>query len=245
MFGEVIGDGTAWLLILASAGTSLFTAAFGIGGGILLLALMGLFLPATALIPIHGIVQIGSNAGRVAIMVRNVQVWVLAPFVAGSILGAALGGSIAVQLPPAWMKIGLGCFILFSVWRPTATTLRNHSLFVGGAFSSFLTMFFGTTGPFVSTLIKSLKLERLAHIATHSACMTAQHTVKVMTFGILGFAYAPWLPFIAVMILSGFIGTLIGRRLLMAMTDTHFHTILKWILTALALMLVHEGWSLL
>ena len=245
MFADAIGDPAAFALIAASAGTSFFTAAFGIGGGVLLLAIMGLILPTHALIPVHGVVQIGSNAGRMAIMIRQVRRSVLLPFLAGSVIGAVAGGSIAIQLPPAWMKIGLGLFILISVWRPTASALAPHSLLLGGAVSSFLTMFFGATGPFVATLVKALRLNRLEHVATHSACMTAQHGIKVAAFGLLGFAYAPWLPLILAMIASGFVGTILGRQLLDRLKDHQFHNLLRIILTLLALRLIHEGWRLL
>ncbi len=39
----------------ASAITSLITASLGLGGGVLLLALLGQILPTVALIPIHGV----------------------------------------------------------------------------------------------------------------------------------------------------------------------------------------------
>ena len=40
---------------VASTVTSLITASLGLGGGVTLLALLGQVLPATALIPIHGV----------------------------------------------------------------------------------------------------------------------------------------------------------------------------------------------
>ena len=51
-------------LCLASFLGSFITVAFGIGGGALLLALMASMLPPIALIPIHGIIQLGTNATR-------------------------------------------------------------------------------------------------------------------------------------------------------------------------------------
>ena len=247
MFGIIadLGQEAALIMIAASAGTSFITAAFGIGGGVLLLAIMGILMPTDALIPIHGIVQIGSNAGRVAIMIRHVAAGVLVPFCLGSLAGAALGGSLAVQLPPSILKIGLGIFILISVWKQTKASASQGSIIAVGAFSSFLTMFFGATGTFVSAMVKTLGLGRLEHVATHSACMTAQHTIKVIAFGLLGFAYAPYAGFIAAMIVSGFIGTLIGRNVLAKMKDANFHHILKAILTVLALRLIYEGWTLI
>ena len=41
--------------------------------------------------------------------------------------------------------------------------------------------------------------------------MTLQHCLKVIAFGLLGFAFGPYLFIIAAMIVSGFIGTLIGK----------------------------------
>ena len=61
---EGIGVGAALLLVVASFFTSALTAAFGVGGGVAMLALMGLFVPVAALIPVHGTVQLGSNTGR-------------------------------------------------------------------------------------------------------------------------------------------------------------------------------------
>lgn len=56
------------LLVLVSFGTSLITAAFGIGGGAVLLALLAALMPPAALIPVHGAVQFGSNVFRAALM---------------------------------------------------------------------------------------------------------------------------------------------------------------------------------
>ena len=54
----------AIILVTASFFTSALTAAFGVGGGVFMLALMGLMVPVAALIPVHGAVQLGSNTGR-------------------------------------------------------------------------------------------------------------------------------------------------------------------------------------
>lgn len=245
LFPAELGLDTAIVLVATSAATSFLTAAAGIGGGIALLAVMAVLMPAHALIPVHGVVQIGSNAGRALILIRSIQRRVLLPFCAGSLIGASLGGITAVQLPPAALKIGLAGFILWSAWAPPAASLGRFTVVLSGVFSSFLTMFFGATGPFVSATIKALGLGRLEHVATHAACMVTQHTVKVATFGLLGFAYGPYLGLIGAMISSGFIGTLLGRRVLLKMKDESFHRVLAVVLSLLALRLLYEGLSML
>ena len=245
LFPTDVGTTAGAILVAFSAVTSFLTAAVGIGGGVALLAVMAVLMPAQALIPVHGVVQLGSNAGRTLIMLRDVKTAVLLPFLAGSVVGAAIGGLTVVQLPPAVLKIGLAAFILWSAWgRPIAAAGR-FAILLTGAFSSFLTMFFGATGTFISAMVKTLRLGRLEHVATHSACMVAQHLIKVAAFGLLGFAYGPYLPLIVAMVASGFLGTVIGKRVLVTMQDRNFHRVLSVVLTLLALRLLYDGVSVL
>lgn len=240
-----VGVTASAALIALSAATSFLTAAAGIGGGIVLIAVMAVLMPAHALIPIHGIVQIGSNAGRAAIMARHVQWHILLPFCVGSLIGAGVGGLTAVQLPPSILHIGLACFILWSVWAPPVTAPGRFKVVITGVFSSFLTMFFGATGSFVSAMVKSMRFGRLEHVATHSTCMVAQHAIKVIAFGLLGFNYGPYAGLVVAMVLSGFLGTVIGKHVLVKMNDQTFHRVLAVLLSVLALRLLYEGVSLL
>ena len=197
---------------------------------------------AAAIIPVHGAVQLGSNGGRALILWRNVQVAILLPFIAGSVIGATLGGLLAVQLPSSLFKFGLGLFILWSVWGKTVKATGRLAVIGTGTFSSFLTMFFGATGMFISAMLKTLDLGRLEHVATHASCMVGQHVLKVLIFGLLGFAFGPYLWLIFAMIASGFAGTVIGKRVLVKMDDAIFHRVLAVVLTLLALKLLFEGW---
>ncbi len=240
-----IALGASLTLILVSAATSFLTAAAGIGGGIVLLSIMAILVPAPVIIPLHGAVQIGSNFGRTALMLPYIERSIMVPFVFGTIIGAALGGMTAVQLPPGILKIGLACFILWSVWGRAIGAPGQLAIIGTGLVSSFLTMFFGATGTFVSAMIKTLKLGRMEHVATHSACMVAQHAIKVVVFALLGFSFAPYLGLIVAMVMSGFIGTLIGKKFLLKTSDNKFHRILSFVLTLLAIRLLYEGWLLL
>ncbi|HER34425.1 MAG TPA: sulfite exporter TauE/SafE family protein [Halothiobacillaceae bacterium] len=230
----------ALLLVAASMGTSFVTAAFGIGGGVMLVAVMAVLLPPAALIPVHGVVQLGSNGGRALIMLKHVERSTIAPFVVGSALGAGLGGVLFVQFPPWLVQLGLAGFITWSALGRLPAIGRGH-VFAAGAVSSFLTMFFGATGSFVAATVRGMRLPPLDHLATHSTLMTLQHLLKSVVFGVLGFAFGPWLPFIAAMIASGFIGTLLGRHLLVRMGHRYFQPVLSGILLLMAARLAWSG----
>ena len=235
-----LGWPVAAALLAVSFASSFVTVAFGIGGGAVMLAVLATLLPAPAIVPVHGLVQLGSNAGRAAILLRHAQTGVLVPFTLGALAGVALGGSVVVQLHPAHIQIGVGLFILWSVFTSPPAFLRRSGALAGGV-SSFLTMFFGGTGPFVASYVRAQGFERTEHVATHASLMTVQHLLKTVAFGILGFAFSDWFWLIALLILTGFLGTLAGRQVLARIDEKLFRTALSAILVVLALRLVYAG----
>ncbi len=227
-------------LIVISCFTSMLTASLGIGGGILMLATIAQLLPANATIPVHGVVQLGSNTSRTLVMLKNVQWRLVAWFTMGSILGALIGGQVVINLPIELLRSVLGLFILITVWVPSLVTklASNKALFMGAALSTFVTMFIGATGPIVLAIIRTFNLHRVALVATSAACLVWQHALKTLVFGLLGFAFAPYLSLIVLMIASGFVGTLIGKKLLLKIDPQRFQVWLNLILSVLALRLL-------
>ena len=90
----------AAVLIATSFFASALSAAFGLGGGVLMLAVLASLLPPTTVVPVHGVVQIGSNVGRAALMWRAVSLPLVVPFAFGSVIGAGLGALVVADLPP-------------------------------------------------------------------------------------------------------------------------------------------------
>lgn len=233
-----------WAILAASFVGSFITAAFGIGGGGLLLAILASLVPPAALIPIHGVVQAGSNAGRMAIFWRQIFWPALPWFALGTLIGVSLGGMVAVDLPPQFVQIGVGAFVIYTVAAEAPRWFSRWPLFTG-LISSFLTMFFGATGLFVASFTKSHKLPRHEHVATHATLMALQHGLKVVVFGFLGFAYGAWIWVILAMIAVGLVGTFAGRLILNRLTDVRFGIALNTLLVLISLRLIWQGISTL
>lgn len=239
-----LGAGVAVLLVAASFFTSALTASFGLGGGVAMLALMGLFVPVAALIPVHGAVQLGSNAGRAWHQRAHVRRDIFMPFALGSLVGAAIGVFVVVQLPDAVMKLVLGGFILAITWTkiPGMERVGRAGLAAASVILSVLSMLLGATGPlFSAVLAQFMAGDRKALVATHAATMTVQHLLKVVVFGIAGFAFAAWLPLVAAMIASGYLGTVYGSKLLDRMPQEAFTFWFRILITLLALDMVRRG----
>ena len=236
---------SAWTigLIGASFLTSAITATFGIGGGVMLLVLMSYAMPGPILIPVHGAVQVGSNAGR-AWRARAAVAWPVAlPFAAGAVVGAFLAGPLVVELPEAVFRIALGTFVLVITYLPmpglAAPGRVGYAL--GGVVTAFLSVLFGAAGPMLIAALSRSIPQRMRLVATTAMCMATQHMLKVVVFGTLGFAFSDWALLVVLMIATGYAGTVVGLGLLARVPEKRFRFLFRTMITVLALDLIRRG----
>ena len=223
---------------------SFITAAVGLGGGTLTLATMSLLMPPGVLIPIHGLVQLGSNFGRALLMREYIIRGIIPVFVLGTIIGAFVGGQLVMVLPVAVLQIILSLFILYTVWIPSFTARKTNSIaFLGvGALGAFTTMFVGASGPLIAPFVISASNGRKQIVGTHASLMTIQHTFKLIVFGLMGFGFGPYIPLIICLIFFGFIGTYCGKITLSRLPEGVFKISLKVILTIMAFKLSYDAY---
>lgn len=233
----------AGLLIISAGFTSLLTAAVGIGGGVLLLAIMAGMLPVAALIPVHGLVQLGSNGNRALMTRQHIDWTLLRRFALGALGGALLASLIVVQLPLQWIQFSVAAFILYLVWgpKPGRHSLGRNGQVLAGGFTTLVSMFVGATGPLVAGFIHRHGMDKLATTATFASCMSVQHLLKMSVFTAVGFAFWDWLPLVAAMILAGTLGNWLGLKLLDRIPAEQFRRVFRWIVTLLALRLLWQA----
>jgi uncharacterized membrane protein YfcA len=233
----------AGLVVLASFFTSALTASFGIGGGLALLAVMSLLFPPAAVIPVHGVAQLGSNMSRFLLQRRDIVWPIVMWFALGGLAGTAAGARLYVELPEELLRAGVGAFVLYTVWgpKPKGFAPGPASFALTGAAGSFLTMFFGATGPIAASMLSATPLGRLNIVATHAACMVAQHALKTIAFGVIGFAFAQWALLMLAIVVAGFLGAWAGTHILRSMPEARFRAGFRLVLTLFGAYLLAIG----
>jgi uncharacterized membrane protein YfcA len=223
----------AAVVVFSSFFTSALTASFGLGGGLALLAIMTALLPPAAVIPVHGVAQLGSNASRLLLQWKSVVWPIVAWFALGSAAGVALGARLYVEVPENLLRGLIGAFVLASIYgpKPKGFAPGKTTYFATGAASAVLSMFVGATGPITAAMVKVANLSKLNTVATHAGAMTAQHALKSVAFGFVGFAYTDWAPMIAAVVTAGFLGAAAGTRLLHTMPEEKFRRGFTLVLT--------------
>ncbi len=242
---EQLGAVSAVLLIGTSFLTSAISASFGLGGGVaMLIALLSLTPPMIAL-PVHALIQIGSNAGRCAMLRSHVIPGIVRWFIPGSIVGVILASLIFISLPVRMLQVLLAFFVIWSVWAPKfqAMKIQDRTFAVIGGIVTFSGMFLGATGPLLGAFLSPNRYGRDATVATHAMCMAIQHIIRVVAFGLIGFVLLEWIPLVVAMIASGLVGTYTGKMFLDKIPERQFRIMFRCVLTLLALRLLFNALS--
>jgi uncharacterized protein len=227
-------------LILFSYITSAVSATFGLGGGVMMLIAMASIMPASAVVPVHGAVQVGSNGGRAWMLREHINWSIFKYFLIGSIIGAAAASQIVVSLPRDVLRLILGLFVLYIVWgpKPTKREIGDVAYIPVGIGTTFASMFVGATGLLIGAFMPPGKLGRMTTVTMQAICAMIQHALKIVVFGLLGFAFWEWLPLVLAMIATGFLGTFTGKTLLEKIPEKAFGWLFKTLLTVLSIRLI-------
>jgi len=229
------------LLILIATISSAITAVTGIGGGMMLIAIMPGFLPAAAIVPVHAVVQLFSNSSRALFGWRFLRWEFVLAFIAGSILGGAIAASITRKINLEYTPLFIAAYILFIVWGPAPNFKKppRGEFVVIGAVQTGLSMLVGATGPMSQAALMARGLQRDALVVSGALMTTFTHLIKVVLFALLGFSFVEYWQLIAAMSAAVIVGALIGTRIRYQVPEALFRQILKWALTLLALRMIY------
>jgi uncharacterized protein len=238
-----------WLLMGGvSVATSVVSGVLGMAGGLLLLGVLLLRLEPTVAIPVHGIVQLVSNASRAWFLRSHISGRVILPFALPLFPAAALGVYLLGAMPPELGRMLIGAFVLVVTWRRAApknkqlTERRAERLLpLGGAVVGFFSTLVGATGPLLAPFIVALELSPQGTVATLAACQVFQHASKVAAFGLAGFdVQGHLLPALALSSCA-VLGSAVGTRWLTRVPQATFRRGVRIVLTLLSLQLLLSG----
>lgn len=230
-------------MALAAIFTSAFAGAAGLGGGLMLLSMLPAFLPASALIPLHAVSQWFSNASRLGMKYREVDTSLIKPLFIGAIGGAMVGALLYRSFPLEILPPVLGLWILWLTWgpKPRFSIPQRFTFTFLGFYQSALSMALGATGPLGTALLMRHNQDREYLVINTALYMSISHTCRVAAFIVLGFSFTEWWRELTVLILGALVGTYIGTAIRPLINQAFAVTLLKGILTLLALNLVSKA----
>ena len=242
---------SSWIvivLVVAAVLTATVSAILGMAGGIMLQAVMLFMLPLTVVVPLHGAVQLCSNATRLLVYLRNMDARVVWRYVIGSLAGGVCGWLFLRGLRPdpgstteRVLEAVIGIVILATTFlpRPKLERRMGDNVYIGvGAAATCIGILIGAVGPFIAPFFMREGMVKERLIATKAACQAVTHVFKIAAFGAWGFAFWPYRWLLISMFAAVVVGTLIGRRLIRYVSPRAFEIAVKVFLALAGIMLL-------
>jgi uncharacterized membrane protein YfcA len=220
--------------------TSCLAAVMGMGGGILLIAVMPGLVPATVILPLHAVTQLASNLSRAAFGWRDIDRGIIPAILCGAALGAWLGSEVYQALDTHWLPAWIGLFILLITWVPLPVVPGGGQLSLAllGFYQAGLGMVAGATGPVGAAVLLRRNTGRDWLVVNTAVYMSLNHLVRLAAFLLLGFSLAAWWQLAAGMIVAGICGSWVGTRLRHLVPQRNFQRLFRALVTLLALRMI-------
>jgi len=233
---------TELTLFVITTLTSTLAGITAMGGGIILVLTLPYFLPAAAIIPIHGATQFASNFSRLLLSFPDVVWRYVVQFFIGAIMGSLLVSAFLIQLNSAAMPLYIACYLLLSLWFKPFNVLfsKIENFYVLGILQTGLGLIIGAPGPMTVTLLyKRLSIGHIGNknqvIATASLLMGITNANKVLVFSVIGFQYLEYSSILIATITGAILGSFIGTKLRKKIPNHHFMPMMKILITLIAL----------
>ena len=225
---------------LISIFTSLVAGVVGLGGGLMLIAILPSFLPIQALIPIHGFTQMFSNVSRAYFGYKHIQFEVVPKFLIGSIIGVSIIALILDMISIEYIPLFIGSYILLSLWskRFNEKIKKYENYYIIGFLQSGLSVIVGATGPLTTTLLLKEYGDKDKVVATAALLMSITHSMKVLVFVYFGFQFLQYIDIITVMVVGVIIGSYLGTKIRDKVDGKKLVFVLKILLSILAVKLI-------
>jgi uncharacterized membrane protein YfcA len=231
---------TEILLGLLTFVTSTIAGVVGLGGGMILIAILPSFLPLNALIPVHGLTQMSSNFSRALFGRKDIKYEVIPKFLIGSLAGVALFAGIISMISLEYVPFFIGTYILLSLWSQKFNNKikKYENYYLVGFLQSGLSIIVGATGPLTMTLLLKDYEDKNQVVATGAALMSITHILKVFAFMFFGFVFFDYIGILIAMIIGAVLGSYAGTKLRDKIDGKKFVMILKVLLSLLAVKVI-------
>ena len=244
------------VLIIAALLTSTLSAMIGMGGGIILLGLMAMLIPhGYIVIALHGMIQLIGNGTRTYVFKNAIKKEIVTKYFSGSLIGLSISSIIVLilihlynvetanEIRFDYLKPLIGIYIIWFIYlRKKNQSDKSGNFFLVGIIGGLTSIFIGAVGPLIAPFFLRDQLTKENIIANKAACQIITHLGKVPIFiYFFNLNYFEYSTILFPLMISVYIGTNIGKKLLGYIPEKTFKMVFKISLTIIALKLISDA----
>jgi uncharacterized membrane protein YfcA len=202
----------------------------GFGSSVFFVPLANFYLDYHSVLGITALFHLSSNLSKILLFKEGLDKKLLINIGVPSVIFVIIGGFLSKGLPSSILEICLGFFLIaLSVYFLINTNVKINTgktqSIVGGSISGFAAGLLGTGGAVRGITMSAFNLEKNVYIATSAAIDMGVDFSRSIVYLINGYINKENIVYVPFLLIIGFVGTYIGKKILVHIPQNRFKKI--------------------
>lgn len=191
----------------------------GFGSSVFFVPLANFYFDFETVLGLTAMFHVASNLSKIAQFRKGLDKRLIAYLGIPAVLFVIIGGIMAKYVNKEYLELSLGIFLvlmslLFLIRKDLVVKDGNKQAVVGGTLSGFLAGLLGTGGAVRGLTMAAFNLEKNAFIATSAVIDFGVDFTRTIVYFLNGFIKVEILIYVPFLVLIGWVGTWLGKRIL-------------------------------
>lgn len=199
----------------------------GFGSSVFFVPVANFYFDFQTVLGITALFHVASNLSKIAMFKKGIDRKLILSIGVPAVIFVIIGGFVSKYLKSYLLEIFLGIFLiglslLFLVKTNLIIKPERREAIVGGTLSGFFAGILGTGGAIRGLTMAAFNLEKSAFIATSAVIDFCVDLSRSVVYFFNGFITSEILIYIPFLVIISIIGTFIGKRLLLFISQENF-----------------------
>jgi len=223
-------DHLIWFILLSLLAEIVGTVS-GFGSSLLFVPIAGFFLDFHSVLGITALFHLASNVSKITLFRKGIDKELIINIGIPSVVFVALGAYYSKYLDSKILEIVLAIFLIamsltLFIFKNLVLKPTKFNSITGGALSGAVAGLLGTGGAIRGLTLAAFDLEMNSFIATSAIIDLGIDLTRGVVYAANGFVHTHDLYLVAILIVVGFVGTFIGKKILILFSQSLFKKVI-------------------
>lgn len=233
-------DATLILFLILSLIAEILGTIGGFGSSVFFVPLANIFLDFKSVLGITAIFHLSSNISKLVLFRDGLNKFLILYIGIPAVVMVIAGGILSKYLDEQVLQVTFAVFIIitslfFLLFRQVIVPSSRKNAIVGGGLSGFLAGVLGTGGAVRGITMVAFNIGKEEFVATSAAIDFAVDLSRSIVYYINGYMHAEHLKYMVSLIVVGFVGTWLGKKLLNKLSQERFSYLVLFLLLGIGI----------
>ncbi|HLO70869.1 MAG TPA: sulfite exporter TauE/SafE family protein [Flavipsychrobacter sp.] len=236
------------LFLLLSLLAEVLGTVGGFGSSVFFVPFANIFIDFKSVLGVTAVFHLSSNISKLLLFKDGLDKRLLANIGIPAVVFVIIGGILSKYIDETVLQLSFAIFIIvtslfFLLFKNFVIRATNRNAIAGGTMSGFLAGVLGTGGAVRGLTMVAFNIEKSVFVATSAAIDFAVDFSRTVVYFFNGYIRAEHTKYMVGLLVIGFVGSWIGKQLLLRISQQWFKTIVLLLLLAVGIYSLAMGLS--